>query len=478
MFEINSIANSLLYGMRHMYKTSAYAWALTMNILSAIWDGVQIPRVDFPTILVFLIILLLMTAAYIKIRHPFWNIQPVFHTYDYWRYLYTTPFIIRRDIIPMKHKFCDKVQVHTFPYLETTAIQRTQCIDLLRCYYIGSDRVLYTITEPILTGFMTGHSEPTYISFYKEKQYVIEPSNDSSDLESVTRVKDSSDLESVIVPVGCIASRPLKLCFLENTVIMNYKQIPAYYLDFICSHRDYKKKNISRNLIQTHEYNQRIANPNIHVSIFKKETDLCEGIVPLTKYRTYLFYLQNLKMRKLPAHTHVNRVLSKNINALVDFLNGLTVDGRNASNPALFQFCGFSDIGMLTNLINQNQLYVYCLKMGGTICAYYFLKNANTQYEDLSGVNDCDTLQFAASFSNTQSDDVFYLGFLHVLKDILKTKKTFKMLLFEDISHNSKILVKWLYQNKIIMENDSAYYLYNMVVPRAPLSQSSCFFLL
>ena len=281
-----------------------------------------------------------------------------------------------------------------------------------------------------------------------------------------------------VVPVGCIASRPLKLCFLENTVIMNYKQIPAYYLDFICSHRDYKKKNISRNLIQTHEYNQRIANPNIQVSIFKKETDLCEGIVPLTKYRTYLFYLQNLKMRKLPAHTHVNRILSKNINALVDFLNGLTVDGRNASNPALFQFCGFSDIGMLTNLINQNQLYVYCLKMGGTICAYYFLKNANTQYEDLSGVNDCDTLQFAASFSNTRSDDVFYLGFLHVLKDILKTKKTFKMLLFEDISHNSKILEKWLYQNKIIMENDSAYYLYNMVVPRAPLSQSSCFFLL
>lgn len=461
MFEINSIANSLLYGMRHMYKTSAYAWALTMNILSAIWDGVQIPRVDFPTILMFLIILLLMTAAYIKIRHPFWNIQPVFHTYDYWRYLYTTPFIIRRDLIPMKHKFCDKVQVHTFPYLETTAIQRTQCIDLLRCYYIGSDRVLYTITEPILTGFMTGHSEPTYISFYKEKQYVIE-----------------NTAESVIIPVGCIASRPLKLCFLENTVIMNYKQIPAYYLDFICSHRDYKKKNISRNLIQTHEYNQRIANPNIQVSIFKKETDLCEGIVPLTKYRTYLFYLQNLKMRKLPAHTHVNRILSKNINALVDFLNGLTVDGRNASNPALFQFCGFSDIGMLTNLINQNQLYVYCLKMGGTICAYYFLKNANTQYEDLSGVNDCDTLQFAASFSNTRSDDVFYLGFLHVLKDILKTKKTFKMLLFEDISHNSKILVKWLYQNKIIMENDSAYYLYNMVVPRAPLSQSSCFFLL
>ena len=150
MFEINSIANSLLYGMRHMYKTSAYAWALTMNILSAIWDGVQIPRVDFPTILVFLIILLLMTAAYIKIRHPFWNIQPVFHTYDYWRYLYTTPFIIRRDLIQMKQKFCDKVQVHTFPYLETTAIQRTQCIDLLRCYYIGSDRVLYTITDLIL----------------------------------------------------------------------------------------------------------------------------------------------------------------------------------------------------------------------------------------------------------------------------------------------------------------------------------------
>ena len=42
-----------------------------------------------------------LTFAYIKIRYPFWNVQPVYHTYDFWRWFYRTPFLIQRGA-PLK----------------------------------------------------------------------------------------------------------------------------------------------------------------------------------------------------------------------------------------------------------------------------------------------------------------------------------------------------------------------------------------
>ena len=80
----------------------------------------------------------------------------------------------------------------------------------------------------------------------------------------------------------------------------------------------------------------------------------------------------------------------------------------------------------------------------------------------MAGVNDCDTLHFIASFTNSLAVDLFGLGYLHSIKAILKLKKTFKMLLFDEISHNSLILPSWKIYNPILNETESAYYLYNM----------------
>ena len=57
-----------------------------------------------------------------------------------------------------------------------------------------------------------------------------------------------------------------------------YTQIPMYFIDFLCIHREHLPLKKTRELFQTHEYNQRIKNSNIVGSLIKREIDLLEGM--------------------------------------------------------------------------------------------------------------------------------------------------------------------------------------------------------
>ena len=375
---------------------------------------------DTPTVFVFLVLFCIFRTAYIKIRYPFWNIQPVFHTYDHWRYLYQTPFIISRSL--NQTKFCD-FQVKTYSYIDTTLEQRAKWVDLLRCYYIPSDRIVFTITESILHDYMTG-SDPAYVSFFQE-----------------TRANE-------LGPIGCISSRPVDL-------YLGSSKIPGYFWDFICSKRECKTRNLTRKLIQTHEYNQRLHTARF-VSLFKKEVHLCEGIVPLTTYPIYTFYIKNEPVPDLPMGTYI------------DSKADWTIDKS-------FRFHGIADAGILANMIKNKQLYICCLKVTTNILAYYFFKDANVQYETSQAEMDCNTLVFTASMRTQEcSDALFFLGFMHSMKTIFKNSSKrhgkrgpYTMLLFESISHNVELLENWKARNEVLSQHDAAYYLYNMVFPRS-----------
>jgi len=403
---------------------------------------------DFATVFVFLVIISISLFVYIKLRFPFWNIQPVYHTYDFWRYVYKKPFIIRD--LRWLTKFCDFTNIQTANYLNISSTMKIKIIDLLRCKYIATDRLLYTINENILATIMTGNSNMSICSIYTVGDKLI----------------------------GFMSSRPVQLYFVDNINNMNQMSMinfSSYYWDYICTDQGSidqgSDKQLSRKLIQTHEYNQRTLCPQIKVSLFKKEINLCEGIIPLTKYKTYSFRIpRQPHVPRLPYHTHVEQIVKSNIHILLDFLEGLT-----KTSP--FTFLGISDLAVLQNMIVSNQLYAVCLKHKKDILGYYFFKNANIQYEDFSDTNDCDTLHFIASFNNSQSLELFILGYLHSIKAILKLKKTFKMLLFDEITHNYAILPSWKMDNPILVETDSAYYLYNMCYPRGTIKSSNVFIL-
>ena len=429
-----------------------------------------------------LIFFILLCFAYIKIKYPFWNMQPVYHTYDIWRGWTKNPFIIWSGY-PMRTKYTTPKKVTTAPFSEISEIQKDKIIDLLQCYSIESERVLNIIDKTTLTSYMTGHSEPSYVSFYMEDHLdlVIGQPNilgQPNNLEQPNLGQPSLEIQNKPVAIGTMLSRPIRIFIWNIDKMTDWR---AYYWDWICVHRDYRNKNLSRNIIQSHEYYQRIENPNVQASLFKKDEILCQGIVPLVEYKTFTFYLRDVKIPPLPPHCTVVRIFQENVGILSDFLYGISHPAyyQETKTPdSLFSICAFPEVAALTVLLKQNIWYIYALKRGDDILGLYFLKDAKTTYEDVEGGNLLECVSSVCNMTMSKTG-TFFAGFLHAIRDIMNLKNTiYRMIGFTDLAHNGRILEKWRWKYTPIFENRSAYYLYNMVVPGMPIAKERCLVLL
>ena len=160
------------WGMRGMRKSGAFFSTLwRQNHLPSIhWTSVfsvELPPIYFITVLSILFVLLLFRIAYIKWRHPFWNLQPVYHTYDFWRRWYASPFIIHASFQEKyKNKYYQPWHVSTLDFTYLTEDYKKEMTDLLQCYFKLSEQVYFTMSASQIECYMGGHSHPSYISFY------------------------------------------------------------------------------------------------------------------------------------------------------------------------------------------------------------------------------------------------------------------------------------------------------------------------
>uniref|UniRef100_A0A6C0JGB3 Glycylpeptide N-tetradecanoyltransferase n=1 Tax=viral metagenome TaxID=1070528 RepID=A0A6C0JGB3_9ZZZZ len=418
-------------------------------------------------ILLGLTLIYIIFYAYIKISYPFWNNQPVFHTYDYWRFLYQNPFFIYK-YRPMKTKFCEFNQIKTISFLDTTPQQRKEICYFLQANYIQNDRILLTSLEKDLEASFTGQNESSYISIYNEKKLEFSKIDASNGFTS-----QYDDIVSTLKPIGYVLSRHVKFYFKQYVSDNTYSELPIYYIDIICVKRELDHKKINRQLLQTHEFNQREKNPTVICSLIKKEIDLFQGVIPLVEYPTYVFHLRNIKFPPLPTHFHTTYIDLEHISILTDFLYVQThLDLAKSSKH--FDIMAISDMGNLIALIKQGLLHPYCLRNGEHVYGFYFIKDAKMQYEDIEG----DTLQCVGSIMNCDSASIFYQGFLHSLHDLIKKKTVkYQMLMFEQISDNTILLDFWLDKHTPVFTNKTAYYTFNLIFPQSPINPGRCFVL-
>jgi len=402
--------------------------------------------------------------GYVKLKYPFWNNQPVYHTYDIWRTMYKNPFILRKTR-PHKTKFCDFTNIKTTDYLEISHFEKTSLVDLLQCYYIPTEEIIHTIKHGDVDAYLTGQLHTSYVSTYIDFEYQVFRKNN-----------EPENIKTIPKPIGCITSRSLNFMYKDSETI-SYVDIPIYYIDFLAVNNKKDTISMSRKLLQTHEYYQRLHNRKIHVSLLKKEINLFDGVVPLIKYPTYLFSLRNIHFQRLPAHHEVLQITSENIDILLDFLH-IQKTGQPVKALA-FDILVFPDIGNIIALIKQGLLFVFCLREGENIYGMYFIRDAKTQYEKLNQEDiENDTLQAVASISNCESNELFFLGYLHGLRQIIEKQKKFRMILMETIGHNCYLYGMWCDKHTPIFKNDTAYYLMNMIYPCSPIDPTKCFILL
>lgn len=380
-------------------------------------------------VIVFIVLVFVSLAyfVYIKLRYPFWNTQPVRHTYSW----------IPRDgvlytVLP-RTKFYDTTgRVSTKVWSSVSNTELDEMCRLLQSHWIPSDRLFCGILAPDLAA-----SGASVVSVFREKVY--------------TTGKDDPDTKLL----GLVLSRPAKL-WVNCIHSLDKTHVDILVQDYLTVLRD-RPVDDTRRLFDTHEYNCRLLKPDVQVSVFKKEVELLEGVVPLVQYEGYTFYLRNLKLRKLPRDFRVVRVQKENTDLLHDFLR---------SGIQMFDVAITLNIEVLLNMLKTNQMYMYALKRGDQVFALYWFKNAHVKW-DLG-----DTLHFVASFKNTENADLFSLGFSHSLREVLREFREYRILMIDDIGHNGSVVDLWTRTHDIIVKTQCAYYLYNYGME--PMSREKC----
>ena len=408
-------------------------------------------------ILIIFTLLYIIFWAVIKIKYPFWNNQPVFHTYDYIRTLYGEPFIIQTNK-PYKTKYIDEKMVKTYNISECSPILK-KITDLLQCNYLSSEYVDYIILPNDIQQLLTGQNEPSFISTYCITEYTVQPDNNNIEIVGNDKV------------LGCITSRSVNMYIRSKQQDSVYKKNICYFMDNLCVHREHDYKKISRNLLQTHEYNTRTYNTNVLCSLIKKDGELFGGIRPLIKYNTLFYAIPDKKVSRMHPSYCVVRLNTENIDLFIDFF---AVNDVFENKTLLFDIMVLPDIGNILSQLKEKLLYIYCLRNGENILGFYFIKDLRRHYDD----KEAKTLSLVASVHNSQNNNLFYMGFLHALRQTIHINTDYKMITIENIGHNNILHHYWCQGKNSLYSVNSAYYSYNYVYPSSPINSNRCFLLL
>ena len=206
----------------------------------------------------FLVLIMMILMIYVKVKHRFWSIQPVFHIYSIRNWFFPKG-IIHQDL-PVPNKFCDFFYTKTIKIKEIEEIEDSEAkkyksnilffspalekhfITFVERNYLQTKNVKYSPTKENIIPYFKNHNHPSYLTYY---------TNQINDINSIS---------------GYITSRPLEV-FLDGYNLL------VYYVDYLCVDKNQRKKGVAPKLIQSHLYKQRHDNKSIDIVLFKRETN-------------------------------------------------------------------------------------------------------------------------------------------------------------------------------------------------------------
>ena len=454
-------------------------------------------------------------VLYIKMKYPFWNQIPALHVYDWHRrFLYSEkPYIVHG--IPKKTKYYEPRLVKTERFQDLEESRKQELTTLLQNHYLPSDRVFCSVKVPDLAaqcanalistwipfstpdGRQSGNSPIPFSTPYGRqsgntpipfstpdgRQSGNSPTRIEDDIVLLNTNREEGDIKGSTISVkskirevqGFITSRKINTALSLGSSDDRYiVQEPANYIDYLCFDKTRTFTSNIRKLFHTHEYNERMSFPERNITLFKKEVELCDAIVPLVEYEAFTFYMRHrIEPTQLPRNFQLVRIQRENLRHLHDWME--RVASLQAGAGAGFTVSVTAEIGDLIHLLQTNQMFAYVLRGPDPevktkldmVYAIYFFRNAHMKYEDLEGG---DTLHATCSFCNTNDADLYFLGFVWAVREARKdlSGTETKMLMVDDLGHLRGVAKRWQQTHDTILRTKCAYYFCNYVVPRSP----------
>ena len=399
-------------------------------------------------------LLFLSFCLYIRFKYGFWRIQPVFHIYDLHYYLFP-PGIIQHEA-PEKNKYCNFKDVETIKFDEIDNYKLQKFAGFVQSHYLRNQENVFLPQKENIVPYFTGHNHPCFFSFYNVSELLLDCKTNSS----IERNKT----------VAVMTGRPLHIYINNGNNNGNGNSnsgkdskpfFDAYYIDYLCVDKSYRKSGIAPQIIQTHEYNQRILNKKILVSLFKREGDLT-GIVPLCVYSTYGFEMETWKQPpRLPPYLGVIEIGPKNAHHLIDFIK---------TQNTKFDIVAMPEISNLLELIKTGNIYCYIIVHDfEVLCAYFFRKSCayiekNVEilscFASINGTNNKNNKN-----NKKNKNNIFVEGYKVALWKIYKKHPGFQYAVIEDISDNNAIIKNIMLRTEPSLVSPTAYFFYNFAYP-------------
>ena len=375
-------------------------------------------------------LIIFIIYIYIRVKYGFWVMQPVFHVYDF-GYMIKAPGIIN-DYLPEKNKYTNFKNIETSIYADITSLQNQKFINLIKTNYLQNKDNIFSPQSQNITPYFNSHNDKSFISFYNEEINML-------DLKKGTIVEDSR-------VIGAITSRPIYIVINNCNKESKFR---AYYIDYLCVNKMYRKKGIAAQLIQTHHYNQRYQNKNIVVSLFKREDELT-GIVPLCVYSTYGFPVTSwTKPLELSSEYKVLEINPQNFRFLFDFIN-------IASNK--FDIVMNTEMSNIIELIKTKNIFIYVVMADDVIISAYFFRKSCVQIEKGLEVLSC----FA---SICECDEKIFIQGFKISFWKISAENYFGFAAIEEISDNNIIIDNIKTKTKPLIISPTAYFFYNFAYP-------------
>jgi GNAT superfamily N-acetyltransferase len=380
-------------------------------------------------VLVFVLVLLVgffYILFYVKKKYGFWAIQPVFHVYDLYWYLF--PCGILQHTLPEKNKYCNFQDIQMFHVDQLEEYQMDQFVRLLQKEYWKEGDAWFAPDKENVAPYFHGHNAPCLISFYSRPR----PLYDSKNNQVVTTQEC----------MAAMTSRPVHLSITRNK---QSHEFDAYYVDYLCVQRSQRKRGVAPQLIQTHEYWQRREKKYIPISLFKREGELT-GIVPICVYSTYGFVYQETNKRN---HDKIKikmvRVGVSNMRPMLEFMK---------EQARRFALVGQSHMGNWVELIKTGNWRIYVAIQGGHIRAAYFFRKTCVKEKENKETAHC----FASVYSKQDmSEEDFVEGFEACIQKGARV-------MIEEIADNPVLVSNW--KKRYPYETSpTAYFFYNFVHP-------------
>ena len=381
-------------------------------------------------ILFFSVLTIFLIYIYIRLKYGFWFLQPVFHVYDL-LYIFKPPGIIQHSL-PEKNKYTNFKNIETIIFPELSELKKTRLVNFIRSNYLQNKDNIFSPQSENIIPYFTGHNSKPFVSFYNEENLML-------DLKKGTMIEDKKI-------IGVMTSRPIHIAINNNDKDAKFN---AYYVDYLCVDKIFRKKGIAPQIIQTHEYNQRHLNKNIVVSLFKREDELT-GIVPLCVYSTYGFAVDKwTKPSDLSGQYKLLEINGTNFRFVYNFMK---VNGNK------FDIIISADIANILELIKTKNILVYAILCDDEIICCYFYRKSCTQIEKGLEVLSC-----FASICECD-EDIFIQGFKISFWKIA-AENFFGFCAIENVSNNNIILDNIIQKTKPLIISPTAYFFYNFAYP-------------